>query len=117
MAHAESNIVNEIMLEISKHGGRAWRNVRGMFLTLDGGRKVRAGLQADGASDLVGFMPVTITQEMVGQKIAVMVAIEVKTATGRVSPEQANFCGFIKQNGGKAGIARCADDAIKILLT
>lgn len=115
MSTAETVIVNTIMKDLSPHGVRLWRNVRGMFLTPDGRHRIAAGLLAPGASDLIGFVPVTITADMVGKKIAKIVVIEVKTATGRVSPEQAHFVNFIRENGGCAGVARSVGDAKEIM--
>jgi len=77
-------------------------------------RIVAAGLQADGSSDLVGFVPVTITQEMVGKRIAVFAAVEVKTLTGRVEPNQQNFVDFVKKSGGLSGVARSKEDGRRI---
>jgi len=114
MASKETAIVNTIMKDVSPFGVRLFRNVRGMFYTKDG-RPIRAGLMADGSGDLIGFMPVVITQAMVGQKIAVFSAVECKTETGRPSPEQLHFCDFIRKSGGLAGIARSPEDARKIL--
>jgi hypothetical protein len=47
MSAKETEIVNQIMLAVSKRGGRCWKNVRGLFYTLDATRKVAAGLQAE----------------------------------------------------------------------
>lgn len=114
MAH-ESEIVKRIMLSVSPLGVVVWKNSRGMFLTLDGRRRVRAGLCAPGSSDLIGFKKVKITQDMVGKKIAQIVCIEVKTEKGRASPEQKDFIQFILDNGGYAGIAKSPEDARKII--
>lgn len=43
------------------------------------------------------------------------VAIECKTATGRVRPEQEQFIQAMREAHALAGIARSADDAIKII--
>ena len=137
MAAQETTIVNEIMKDTSKHGARLFKNVRGMFYTIEGVkaliaaamslnparikqavqqlRMTTAGLLAAGASDLIGFTPVVITQEMVGQTIAIVTCIEVKTADGRVSKEQQDFTNFVRQSGGFGGIARNAEDARKIM--
>lgn len=137
MATEETNIVNTIMKDVSPSGVRIFRNTRGVFYTLDSVkgliaaamslniariksaaaalRQVAAGLLAAGASDLIGFKPVLITQEMVGTTLAVFVAMEVKTATGRASPEQAHFVEFVNKNGGLAGIVRSSEDAKSVL--
>lgn len=92
-----------------------WKNVRGLFYTLDKERKVRAGLQADGSSDLIGFKRIKITAEDIGKTYAVICAIEVKTPTGAVKPEQRRYIDFVLENGGYAGIARSPEDAKKII--
>lgn len=117
MAKAETEILKKIMLALSPLGVILWRNSRGMFLTLDGKRKVHAGLQAPGSSDLIGFRRVKITQEMVGRVIPCMVAIEVKTLIPKTYPshEQQDFVDFVLEAGGYAGVARSVDDAVKII--
>lgn len=117
MAANETAIVNDIMMALSRRGVAVWRNVRGKFRPLHGdqNRVIAAGLLSPGASDLIGIMPMTITQEMVGQRVAVFVAIEVKTPTGSVQPEQTAFIDKIRRYGGIAGIARSADDAAEII--
>lgn len=115
MAKQESDIAHAIMIAASKVGSRLWKNTRGMFLSPDGKHRIRAGLLAPGASDLIGFKPVVITAEHVGRVLAVMVAIEVKTPTGRVSPEQQHFIDFVRDSGGIAGVARSEVDAKEIL--
>jgi len=137
MSHLETTIVNNILKDISPFGVRLFKNVRGVFYTIEGVkaliaaamslnparikqaaqqlRMTTAGLLASGASDLIGFTPVVITPEMVGQTLAVFTACEIKTADGRVSKEQADFTNFVRQSGGFGGIARNAEDARKIM--
>ena len=74
-------------------------------------RVVNVGIK--GQSDLNGWIPVIVTQEMVGTTVAVRVEIEVKT-TDRPSPEQLAWIAAVIKNGGRAGIARTAEDAISI---
>lgn len=110
----ESNIVRLIML---KTAGKciAWINTRGMFLTIDGKRKVRAGIQAPGSSDLIGFKRIEITQDMVGEFCCIFLAMEIKTETGTTSHAQRDFVGFIREQGGIAGIIRSPEEALKLL--
>jgi hypothetical protein len=77
------------------------------------GVPVRYGLQP-GSSDLIGWRTVTITPEMVGQQVAVFTSIEVKTATGRVKPEQQQWLDAVQAAGGIAGVARSVEDALRI---
>ena len=68
-----------------------------------------------GFPDLFGFVPVTITPDMVGQEIAVFAAVEVKQKTGRVSAKQRDMMAFLQKHGARAGVARSVDDAARIL--
>lgn len=68
-----------------------------------------------GFSDLFGFVPVEITPEMVGKTLAVFVAMEVKTKTGRVSPQQSAFLKAVNDNGGRSGVTRSVADALKVI--
>jgi hypothetical protein len=77
------------------------------------GVPVRYGLQP-GSSDLIGWRTVTITPDMVGQRIAVFTSIEVKTPTGRVKPEQQQWLDAVQAAGGIAGVARSVEDALRI---
>lgn len=90
-------------------------NVRGMFLTLDGSRKVAAGLLIDGASDEIGFTKVTITEDMVGREMAIFTAIEIKAGRDRLSKEQRHFLQTVRENGGIAGVVRDDTDPFKII--
>lgn len=68
-------------------------------------RFVEFGL-CKGSSDLIGWTEITITPDMVGKRIAVFTAVEVKTKTGRVSDEQKNFIKNVNNAGGIAKIER-----------
>lgn len=137
MAKEETDIAHNIMKDASRGGARLFKNVRGFFYTLDGVkallrainigdftliaaavrglRQMMAGLQVAGGSDLIGFIPVKITDDMLGTTVAVFCAVEVKTATGAASEEQSHFIDFVRKNGGFAGVARSPEDARNIL--
>lgn len=68
-----------------------------------------------GQSDTWGWVPVTITADMVGQVIAQHVEIEVKFGSDRESPDQKRWREFVNASGGRAGIARTLDDVTAIL--
>lgn len=95
---------------------RLWRNNSGSLPDPRTGRYVQFGVGNPGGSDLIGYRRVTVTPEMVGQDVAVFTAVEVKTARGRVRPEQQRFIDHIRNAGGIAGIARSVDEARGILL-
>jgi hypothetical protein len=77
------------------------------------GRPVSFGL-CKGSADLIGWRTVTITPEMVGQQVAVFTSIEVKTASGRLTPEQRQWLAAVETAGGIAGVARSVEDALRI---
>ena len=107
MRNEETNIMNKIMLAMSKKGWLVWRNQVGLFKTLDG-RTVNIGIK--GSSDLMAVKPTVITPEMVGQTLAVFVAVEVKTATGRQSEPQKKWQKAVEKLGVKYILARSEDD-------
>jgi hypothetical protein len=53
---------------------------------------------------------------MVGCRVAIFTAFEVKSAKGRVRPEQQAFIDNVKAAGGIAGVVRSVEEA-KSLLT
>jgi len=124
----ESAIQNEIRIALSKlrrgkyfrvNTGRAWTGNKiarlkdGSILVNDP-RPFQTGLPA-GTPDLIGWTEVTITPEMVGQKMAVFTGIEVKAAKGKPSEPQYNFIHTIKEGGGISGVAYSVDDALEII--
>jgi hypothetical protein len=108
----ELRVQNEIRLELGRGPTRLWRNNTGALKDATG-RLVRYGL-CPGSSDLIGFRTVTITPDMVGRKVAVFAAIEVKDG-GRATAEQQAFIAMVRERGGIAGVARSVDEARAIL--
>lgn len=82
-------------------------------ITLVSYRKLDSGLCV-GSSDLIGWTVVDITPEMVGRKIAVFTALELKTKNLQATKEQKNFIEQIKKSGGIAGIVRETTDIERI---
>jgi len=121
----EKNIQKNIMLAVSpetkifrNNVGVAWI---GQSVKLKSGdvliknpRIFHAGL-CKGSSDLIGWTTKTITPEMVGSKVAVFTAIEVKkTEKSPVRPEQVKFIDAVKRDGGMCGISWNINQALKI---
>jgi len=102
MARSEANVLGDVMIALSKAGATVWRQNTGA-LQDKSGRLVRYGLCV-GSSDVIGICP-----------DGRFLAIEVKAQGGRVTPEQVKFLDAVKAKGGRAGVARCVEDAIAIL--
>lgn len=115
MGWQETAVANEIMIELSKQKVVLWKNVRGLFWSLDKTHKVKAGLLCDHSADLIGYKMVTVTPDMVNTQVAIFVGIECKTADGRIDDGQDKFAIRLRDRGGKAGIARSVEDALKII--
>lgn len=99
--------------------GQAWQGrevikLANGDLLIKGPRPFNTGLPP-GFSDLFGLVAVTITPDMVGQKVGVFFAAEVKTAKGRASEKQTAFLRAIINNGGRAGVVRSPADALGIV--
>ena len=113
--NAETDIQQRIRLALgTQHDLRLFRNQVGQLPDPRTGRPVQFGL-ARGSADLIGWRTVTITPDMVGQRVAVFTSIEVKTTTGRLTPAQHNWLGVVRGAGGIAGVARSVPDALRIV--
>lgn len=122
MSGTESRIQREIRLAASAAGLTLWRNNVGTAwqsskriwrgpseLTLIDPRPVHFGLCA-GAADLIGLKTIVVTPTMVGERLAVFAAIEVKAPRGRTTAAQRTFHDFVSNAGGIARVARSAED-------
>jgi hypothetical protein len=109
---SEQRIQQEIRLALSRGPVRLYRNNTGTLWDQHG-RPVQFGL-AVGSADLIGWRTVTITPDMVGQQVAVFTSIEVKSATGRLRPEQRQWLETVQAAGGIAGVARSVEDAARL---
>jgi hypothetical protein len=115
MANAETTLQQQIRLAVgSRSDLRLFRNQVGSLPDPRTGRLVTFGL-ARGSADLIGWRTVTVTPEMVGQRIAVFTSIEIKTATGRLRPEQQAWLGVVRGAGGVAGVVRSVEDALNLM--
>lgn len=111
----EHELQNTIRLAIAPHaialrinsgkfwsGTRVWDPVRQQYI-LTNIRPVHGA--PEGTSDLIGCR----------RRDGKFVAIEVKTPTGTPTTAQLGFLQAVKESRGISGIARSAEDAIKIL--
>jgi len=114
MANAETDLQQRIRLALGTSPNlRIFRNQVGSLPDPRTGRPVQFGL-ARSSADLIGWRTVTVTPEMVGQRVAVFLSIEVKTSTGRLTPQQHNWLEAVRAAGGIAGVARSVSDALRI---
>ena len=90
----------------------AVRTLREKSVLLREPRILHAGLQK-GSADLIGWFPVTIGPEHVGQTLAVFVSAEVKTATGRIRKDQRNWMERVNAAGGLGLLVRSGEELIK----
>lgn len=125
----ETKIQTDIRTAVSQGPQRLWRNNVGEalypktakakrivanLLRLGEMVRVKYGLRVD-SSDLIGYRSVTIEPHMVGQKVAIFVAMEVKTFTGQPTPGQRKFLDHVIEAGGIAGVVRSVEDAEQML--
>lgn len=110
---AEQHIQQLILRSCGRGPVRLWRNNVGRLLDRQG-RMVTFGL-CPGSADLIGYRTLEITADMVGQQIAVFAAVEVKSPTGRPTPQQTAWLEHVRAAGGIAGIARSVNDAQHLL--
>ncbi|MCP9787480.1 VRR-NUC domain-containing protein [Cyanobium sp. Maggiore-St4-Cus] len=110
---SEHEIQQRIRLTCGRGPVRLWRNNTGALVDQQG-RFVRFGL-CKGSSDLIGLRSLEITPELVGQRIAQFVALEIKTGSGTVSPEQRAFLQLVQQLGSLGGVWRSIAEAQAVL--
>lgn len=129
----EQNVMKSVMLALSRAGavvfrqnvgqavvgGLEWIRQRKMVTVnpgdcvVRGARVFHAGFPGQG--DVVGWLSVEITPEMVGRRVAVTVWPEVKAEAGRRRPEQVNFCEQLHAAGGITGFVRSPEEAVALL--
>ncbi len=115
MANAETTLQQQIRLAVGTRSDlKLFRNQVGSLPDPRTGRLVTFGL-ARGSADLIGWRTVTVTPEMVGQRIAVFTSLEIKTPSGRLSAAQTHWLHAVRTAGGIAGMARSVGDALRIV--
>lgn len=123
MASEHEAIVELARIEATRFGGRLFKNQQGQgwvggketrvgrLVQLSGARRVAFGVCHPGGSDLIGWRPLRITQDMVGQTFAQFVAVECKTPGDKERPEQKQFLCNVAASGGIAAVARRRGDS------
>lgn len=133
MSSQETPLMKDLQIAASRFGARLFRQQVGMGwigkaihfkiakkitvgpgdVLIKGARAFHAGFE--GLSDLGGWVPVTITQDMVGQTHAVYAQAEVKDGA-QPTEEQLKWIAAVNRAGGIAGIVH-NEDELKALLT
>ena len=123
---SERDTQNRILLTCSRGDTRLFRQNVGQGwagrlvsnqagrVTLKDARPLIAGL-CTGSSDLIGWRSIEVTADMVGRRLAVFAAVEVKSSTGRPTEQQRAFLAAVQDAGGVACVARSVEDAQRAL--
>lgn len=98
----EAELMREIQLRLTEEGHRVFRNNIGVCQTKHGDY-IRYGVCNPGGSDLIGWT-----------KDGRFLAVEVKTATGRLSAQQDSFLQAVCKSGGVGIVARSVEDVTDI---
>ncbi len=127
MTDRESPLMRRIQIAACRDSGvRLWRNNQGAAwlgkvqhnfdgsVTIHQPQRVVYGL-GKGTSDLIGLKSVVITPDMVGQRVALFAAVEVKRPGKRGTPEQKQFIAVVKSLGGLAGIVSSVGETQEVL--
>jgi hypothetical protein len=133
---SDTSFLNSLLLACSRGATRLFRNSNGVgwvgkswrcpkdgaTVTLAAGdvvvRKARvlhAGLIA-GSGDLIGWHTITITPDMVGDRVALFVSAEAKEGKGKLEADQRNWRDQVNAAGGIAIEVRSIDDLRRALL-
>jgi hypothetical protein len=122
----ETEIRKSIQATLSRGDTRLWRNNVGeawvgkslrvpQGILIRDPYRVTYGL-APGSADLIGYRSAVITPQMVGQRLAILASIEVKSdRRGRKQPGQQEWSDMVTAAGGLAGFASSVDQAQAIL--
>lgn len=110
---SETNLLSALRRAATNMGARLFRNQVGFYILAKGG-SLSSGL-AVGSSDLIGWMPVTVTKDMVGSQVAVFLSVEAKSGHGKLSTKQKDWIKMVKWFGGIAGEVRSEQDLEDLL--
>lgn len=112
---SEQDTVRAIVDYLRARGYLAWRMNTGAFKAEHAGKTRFHRFGVKGMSDIIGIVPtafIRVSGKPIGEQTPVgqFLAIEVKSATGKPTPEQVAFLASVVKAGGIAFIARNLDD-------
>lgn len=97
---SETPLMRETQVLFSTIGARMFRNNVGSWRDKHG-HVIKYGLCNPGGSDLIGWLPITVTQSMVGHRLAIFTAAEIKDGDDKDATEaQRNFLAKVRKAGG-----------------
>lgn len=110
----ESETSPQVVQALEASGCHVFRNNRGVARF--GPRFVHYGVGPNGAGDFIGFLPVRITEAMVGHYVAIFVSAETKRPIGAsYQSKQFEWRDMVLAAGGAAGIAHRWEDGRAIV--
>lgn len=130
---SEGELLKKFMLEYSQAGWRLFRaysgqiwtgkptvyNVRANIMIQPGDVILRNARRLQGLptgfADLFGYTTVEITADMVGRKVAIFTAAEIKHGATRTTKEQEAFIRLVNDAGGIAAITRKLEDFLTVV--
>lgn len=112
-ANTETDIMKLIRQELGSGKIRLFRNNVGQART-ETGAVVVFGL-CKGSSDLIGWKSVEITSDMIGKRVAIFTALEVKKPGKKPDKDQRNFIAVVAKHGGISGVAVSIEQAREVL--
>lgn len=111
---SETSFMKDVQLRFGAQPDiRLFRNNVGRLQAKDGSW-VQFGLCV-GSADLIGWKSVEVTPQMVGQRVAVFVALETKSLTGPRREAQTNFLRAVNNAGGLGGLVRYEKQVCQVL--
>ena len=108
---SEIKIMHAIQLAMSRIGTRVFRNNSGRAKDVRSGNWIQYGVASPGGSDLIGWTPIEVTEQMVGKTVALFTAVEVKTLKGKTTEQQENFISQVNNSGGIGFVSVSEADA------
>ena len=113
-------LTEDILLAAPDLGARLFRNNTGVARHQGRNGSVQVvrygvGPTGGGGSDLIGWKSVVITPDMVGQRVAIFAAPEIKNTGDRLRENQDKWLRWVRDAGGISGVVGSVEDAIALL--
>jgi len=98
---------------VGYHGGILKKTTGGKRIVID--PKIFSYGLCPGSGDFIGWIPIVITPDMVGRKVAVFSSVEVKTEHDRLSDRQRVWNRAINRDGGIAEVWQEKNGVIRVI--